>query len=294
MKIDRTVLRNPIGVFKSPMEELLVSQGLSYKFFEDGNYNPIYNIWVKDNILYLEKNQELIITNKEGEDSIVLKRVEKTLPPSSGIGPVYVGAVILRIGISTEEIRYPPRVKDFPLYPPNWGSSTSSIASLPPAKRKETFISRFRKVAEIEEKRYGVPWEVKLAQAGLESSWGSSRLAKEANNFFGHKCPKRKEHYKKRPNGMKQGHYEGHCYHFKDDGPSDMFLINRNAWESFRKHSHLLNKDRYKSALKAAKCEKHKIRFELVTCYVETIHKAGYATDPQYSEKLMRIIKSLK
>ncbi len=42
--------------------------------------------------------------------------------------------------------------------------------------------------AQAAQKKWGVPASVTIAQAILESGWGASSLAKQANNFFGIKA----------------------------------------------------------------------------------------------------------
>ena len=53
-----------------------------------------------------------------------------------------------------------------------------------------TYIEKHKLLAISEMERTGIPASIKLAQAILESSWGKSDLAKEANNYFGIKCGK--------------------------------------------------------------------------------------------------------
>ncbi|MBQ7457983.1 MAG: glucosaminidase domain-containing protein, partial [Bacteroidales bacterium] len=53
---------------------------------------------------------------------------------------------------------------------------------------REQYIRRWRDVAMDQMAVSGVPASITLAQAALESSNGTSRLAVEANNHFGIKC----------------------------------------------------------------------------------------------------------
>lgn len=54
--------------------------------------------------------------------------------------------------------------------------------------QQTTFINRLAPHAQASQRRTGIPASVTMAQAILESGWGRSGLAKEANNFFGIKA----------------------------------------------------------------------------------------------------------
>lgn len=47
------------------------------------------------------------------------------------------------------------------------------------------FINRYTPYAMEQQVKYGIPSSVTLAQMALESTWGTSRLAREDNNYFG-------------------------------------------------------------------------------------------------------------
>ena len=134
------------------------------------------------------------------------------------------------------------------------------------------YIKRFKPVAQAEERKYGIPASIKLAQALLESDAGDSRLAQSNNNHFGIKC------FSKKCN-------RGHCSNFTDDTHKDFFRNYANAWESFRAHSLFLQKDRYKHLQKLDPRD--------YQGWARGLQKAGYATDPGYSEKLIRIVEEL-
>src|SRR4029077_1102180 len=53
---------------------------------------------------------------------------------------------------------------------------------------QEQFIGSIAEAAVESADATGVPASVTIAQAILESYWGSSRLAREANNYFGIKA----------------------------------------------------------------------------------------------------------
>ena len=138
--------------------------------------------------------------------------------------------------------------------------------------KQHSYVRRFAHVAMSEMEQFGIPASITLAQGLLESQAGNSPLAKEANNHFGIKCFSKK--CKK-----------GHCRNFSDDHHKDFFRKYPSAWESYRAHSLFLQKDRYKHLLALGKTDYKN--------WAHGLKKAGYATDPKYAQKLIRLIEGL-
>lgn len=151
--------------------------------------------------------------------------------------------------------------------------SLSFDIPIQPSQQQFKYIERFSEVAQTEMTKYGIPASIILAQGLLESQAGKSPLAKEANNHFGIKCFSKK--CKK-----------GHCKNFSDDHHKDFFRTYASAWESFRAHSLFLQKDRYKHLLELEKTDYKN--------WAKGLKKAGYATDPNYANKLIRLIENLE
>lgn len=129
------------------------------------------------------------------------------------------------------------------------------------------YIERFKDVAITEQKEFGIFASITLAQGLLETSAGKSKLVENCNNHFGLKCF---DKYCKK----------GHCKNFTDDSHKDFFVNFPSAWNSYREHSNLLQKPRYKTVLAAKTPEK--AAFELRRC--------GYATDSNYEKKIIDLI----
>lgn len=55
---------------------------------------------------------------------------------------------------------------------------------------KQKFIDKYKEIAIQQQLKYGIPASITLAQAILESSYGTSKQAKECKNFFGVKKEK--------------------------------------------------------------------------------------------------------
>src|SRR5205814_922970 len=80
--------------------------------------------------------------------------------------------------------------------PPSNADQQAATVSAPPKRSlpvlgntpQEQFIASIAEAAVESADQTGVPASVTIAQAILESYWGSSRLAREANNYFGIKA----------------------------------------------------------------------------------------------------------
>lgn len=134
------------------------------------------------------------------------------------------------------------------------------------------YIELYISTAKEEAKLFGIPIAITLAQGLLESNAGDSKLAKNDNNHFGIKC-------KSKCVGCR-------CANYTDDSKYDMFRVFDSAWYSFREHSNLLMGSRYKHLTQLARTEYKN--------WAHGLEAAGYATDKQYAEKLIKIIEALK
>lgn len=131
------------------------------------------------------------------------------------------------------------------------------------------YIQKYKDDAIKEMHMHGVPASITLAQAMLESGDGNSALAVYANNHFGIKC---------------HAEWVGKSYIQDDDERNECFRKYNNVYESYADHSMFLRtRPRYS------------FLFELNTtdykAWAYGLKKAGYATDPNYAEKLIEIIE---
>lgn len=95
---------------------------------------------------------------------------------------------------------------------------------------KQAFYSQYAQVAIEQQKRYGIPASITLAQMGLESGFGTSTPARRSNNFF----------------GVKVGSsWTGAYDYYSDDRPNEKFRRYNNVMESIEDHSKVLMKSRY-------------------------------------------------
>jgi len=131
------------------------------------------------------------------------------------------------------------------------------------------YIDKYKDLAISEMKRSGVPASITLAQGMLESDYGRSRLAVEANNHFGIKC---------------HNDWKGATITHNDDKRNECFRKYRNVEESFYDHSDFLTSTpRYKDLFK--------LKPEDYKGWARGLRQAGYATNPNYANLLINKIE---
>lgn len=131
------------------------------------------------------------------------------------------------------------------------------------------YIETYKEIAIKEMQTYGIPASITLAQGLLESGAGKGRLAKEANNHFGIKCQKE---------------WTGPTIYHDDDEKGECFRKYSKAISSFEDHSKFLrDRPRYAFLFDFAPNDYKAWAFGL--------KQAGYATDPKYPAKLIKLIE---
>lgn len=142
---------------------------------------------------------------------------------------------------------------------------------------QEQFIVSVVADAQISQRETGVPASVTLAQAMLESDLGRSKLTQTAKNYFGMKA-----------SGGAAGTagvvYMDTWEVIKGANVTvrAAFRAYNTAAESFADHGRYLRDNKiYAEAMKHT---------DDARLFARLIHQAGYATDPQYSDKLIRIM----
>ena len=138
--------------------------------------------------------------------------------------------------------------------------------------QKDAFLSIAVGPARASQKATGVPASVTLAQAIIESGWGDSHMG-DAWNFFGIKAKSGEPFVVVRTREVVGG---------KDVFINAKFRRFASMEECFREHGRFLRDNpRYAPAFKTTDPES----------FARAIHAAGYATDPHYSDALIRIIR---
>lgn len=131
------------------------------------------------------------------------------------------------------------------------------------------YIEYYSSIAKEEMLQYGIPASITLAQGILESGAGRGELTQKANNHFGIKCHKE---------------WKGDKVFHDDDESQECFRKYRDPKYSFRDHSlFLTQRSRYQDLFK--------LRKDDYKGWAKGLKKAGYATDPKYSDKLISLIE---
>jgi flagellum-specific peptidoglycan hydrolase FlgJ len=147
------------------------------------------------------------------------------------------------------------------------------------SSEQRAFLANATSIARTSQRRYGVPASVVIAQAVLESGWGSSELSRSARNYFGMTCgaagggPV--------ASGCRSGP-DRVCERNRCRTTTQSFRVYRSMHDSFADHGRFLSTHpRYSKAYAARGKPK---------TFVKRMAKAGYATDPRYADRVIRII----
>ena len=135
----------------------------------------------------------------------------------------------------------------------------------------ETYGPAAKKLSELS----GIPAAIPLAVAGLESGWGESQLAQKGNNHFGIKARGKQKRYCLRTTEFKRGRpYRVldcfRAYPSPEEGYFDFVRF-------------ILTQPRYEALFR--------IPPEDYRSWAKGLQEAGYATDPDYAKKLIRVIE---
>lgn len=137
------------------------------------------------------------------------------------------------------------------------------------AMTRTEYVDTYKDVAIDKMNTYGIPASITLAQGILESGCGGSDLAVKANNHFGIKCHKE---------------WTGKTFRMDDDEKNECFRKYDDPADSYRDHSlFLTSRERYADLFTLKKTD--------YKGWAHGLKKAGYATNPQYAQLLIKIIE---
>ena len=148
------------------------------------------------------------------------------------------------------------------------------------ASQRTDFVAVAGRAAQPGQAEFGVPASVTVAQAILESGWGNSDLATDHHNYFGMKCHDRD------PGPIAAGCVEvptkecdaQRCWH-----TTAYFRQYRSMADSYRDHGAFL-----RDGPRYAKAFDHT---DDADRFIAEVHRAGYATDPKYTDKIIGLMK---
>jgi flagellar protein FlgJ len=144
------------------------------------------------------------------------------------------------------------------------------------------FVSALITPAQKVQQKLGVPFEVVIAQAALETGWGQKIIKQQdgtsSNNLFNIKADKRwggdkitKETLEFEQGAMVKKSEPFRTYQSMTDSVNDYINF-------------LSTSERYQEALQKPGNVEH---------FLQGIQKAGYATDPQYADKILGTLKTV-
>ena len=161
------------------------------------------------------------------------------------------------------------------------GTAASAPPTGPQLSRAQ-FIAAAVPGAQEGWRKYGVPPSVTIAQAILESGWGSSSLSSTHRNFFGIKCQ-----------SGKFGTIASGCFTYRTNEctaagncfvTTGVFRTYATMGHSIRDHGLFLQvNSRYKPAFAFSRNANN---------FIWTVWKAGYATDPNYYTKITGVMSA--
>ena len=134
---------------------------------------------------------------------------------------------------------------------------------------REEYISRYMPIAIAHMERYGIPASITMAQGILESDCGNSLLSMKSNNHFGIKCKR---------------NWTGDKVYHDDDAKGECFRSYPSVEASYRDHAEFLDSQPRYDSLFAYSSDDYK-------SWARGLKAAGYATAPDYAQRLIRIIE---
>jgi len=135
-------------------------------------------------------------------------------------------------------------------------------------ERAEAYINKYKDLAISEMQRTGIPASITLAQGILESQFGESDLAVNANNHFGIKC---------------KTEWTGQKTYHDDDLKKECFRVYPSAADSYKDHSNfLMTREWYAFLFKLEPTDD--------SGWAYGLKKAGYATEKDYPQRLLKLI----
>ena len=151
-------------------------------------------------------------------------------------------------------------------------SASAQSKSRSTRQTREEYIERYKQIAIDHMERYGIPASITMAQGILESDNGNSPLSRSSNNHFGIKC---------------KSDWTGRRVYHDDDAKGECFRAYETVEESYRDHAEFLDRQpRYDSLFAYASND--------YRSWARGLKAAGYATAPDYAQRLIRIIEESK
>lgn len=216
-----------------------------------------------------------LIVRQLGGDS------EKFTPKSHFKANVFQGNI--EAVAKNNDLQLPHR-RQFPDYvtPANIDSPSKNSIENNEFKQPQDFVTALTEPAKYVEKKLNIPFEVVIAQAALETGWGQKVIKTEqgesSNNLFNIKADSRWTGDKTHKETLE---YEQGTMVKK----REPFRVYQDIGESINDYINFLSKnERYQGALKQT---------GNVEQFLHNLQGAGYATDPNYANKIMGTLQTV-
>ena len=134
---------------------------------------------------------------------------------------------------------------------------------------REEYINKYKKIAVAHMERYGIPASITMAQGILESDCGNSWLSQASNNHFGIKCKR---------------NWTGDVVYYDDDEKGECFRSYPSVEASYQDHAEFLDSQPRYDSLFVYPADDYR-------SWARGLKAAGYATAPDYAQRLCRIIE---
>lgn len=159
-------------------------------------------------------------------------------------------------------------------------ASTGSIESNSSARHVQEFTQKLGPHAEMASQSSGIPAKFMLGQAALESGWGKKEIramdGSASHNVFGIKANSAWKG--KTVDALTTEYVNGVAYQ-----KIEKFRAYDNYSEAFKDYAKLISDNpRYQNVMQSGGS---------ATQFAQALQKAGYATDPQYAQKLSKVIQ---
>lgn len=161
-------------------------------------------------------------------------------------------------------------------------ATTSAVSSAYKANVQQSFVDKLSSHAESASRATGVPAHLILGQAALESGWGKREIkmadGSDSYNLFGIKAGK---DWNGKVAEVTTTEYENGVANKQ----VERFRAYSSYTEAFQDYAKLLSDNpRYAEVLNKGDAE----------MFAQALQSSGYATDPQYADKLVGVIGSIR
>ncbi len=157
----------------------------------------------------------------------------------------------------------------------------SATINKPTTASHEAFIEAVSPTAVAIQNQEHVPASISIAQAALESDWGQSKLAADYNNLYGVKGSRFTRNVDLPTKEFEDGKWKtiDQPFRWYDNWNDSMWghasLLVNGTDDNAKRYSEVIDSDNYKDAAHA-------------------LVDGGYATDPDYAEKVIDLIETYR